>query len=131
MRVCDVVEREWVCIYVYGHFFWKVPHLGKTKKTPEGLCFQSISQKIPNFYIMEDSRCQTYNFKCFWLLKCYLKKLRISNFSILNHISQDWRVIWRNLSNFHQLTTLLSISYPICDRALYFSWKRWGKIPVM
>ena len=34
-------------------FFLKVPHLGKTIKTLESLCFRSISQKIPNFYIME------------------------------------------------------------------------------
>ena len=49
----------------YGHFFFKVPLLGKNEKTPERLCFGSLTQKSPYFYIVDDLRSQTYNFLFF------------------------------------------------------------------
>ena len=84
----------YIYIYIYGHFFLKVPLLGKNEKTPERLCFGSLTQKSPYFYIVDDLRSQTYNF-LFFLAPMVLheKKNRICNFSMLNHNSQDWRLI--------------------------------------
>ena len=60
--------------YIYGHFFWKVPLLGKHEKTPKRLCFGSVTQKSPYFYIVDDLRSQTYNILFFLVPKLVSEK---------------------------------------------------------
>ena len=78
MIVQDVqITKIEVLNYKYdisGHFFFKVPLLGKHEKTPKRLCFGSVTQKSPYFYIVDDLRSQTYNILFFLVPKLVSEK---------------------------------------------------------